>query len=124
MQKVADRPWLTAQVGERYKLPRPETRPLYSLLTDSAKAHPGNRCLHYQGRDFSYSQVDEISSRFASALVSLGLKKGDRVAIFLPNVPQLVFAYFGTMKAGGVGVMCNPTYKERELEHQIKDSGE
>ncbi|MDG7010722.1 MAG: long-chain fatty acid--CoA ligase [Nitrososphaerota archaeon] len=123
MQQEAVRPWLKAEVGERYGLSPPEPRPLYSLLTESAKAHPSNRCIHYQGRDFSYSQVDEISSRFASALVSLGMKKGDRVAIFLPNVPQLVFAYFGILKAGGVVVMCNPIYKERELEYQIKDSG-
>ncbi|MDG6985720.1 MAG: long-chain fatty acid--CoA ligase [Nitrososphaerota archaeon] len=114
---------MKADVGGRYQLPRPEPKPLYSLLTESAKAHPQNRCIHYQGRDFSYAQVDEISSRFAAALASLGLKKGDRVAIFLPNVPQLVFAYFGILKAGGVVVMCNPIYKERELEFQLKDSG-
>ncbi|MDG6910444.1 MAG: long-chain fatty acid--CoA ligase [Nitrososphaerota archaeon] len=123
MQQDAGRPWLKADVGERYGLSPPEPKPLYSLLVDSAKDHPSNRCIHYQGRDFTYSQVDEISSRFASALVSLGLKKGDRVAIFLPNVPQLVFAYFGTLKAGGVAVMCNPIYKERELEYQVRDSG-
>jgi long-chain acyl-CoA synthetase len=122
-QQEATRPWLKAAVGERYNLPRPEPKPLYTLLTDSAKAHPGNRCIHYQGRDFSYAQVDEISSKFASALVSLGMKKGDRVAIFLPNVPQLVFAFFGILKAGGVVVMCNPIYKERELEQQLRDSG-
>jgi long-chain acyl-CoA synthetase len=107
----------------RYAVPQPEKKPLYSLLTDSAKLHPGNTCVHFQGRSFTYSEVDELSSRFASALLSLGLKKGDRVAIFLPNVPQLVFAFFGTLKAGGVVVMCNPIYKERELEHQLKDSG-
>jgi long-chain acyl-CoA synthetase len=123
LQELSGRPWAKADVGERYKLPRPEPRPLYSLLTDAAKAHPGSRCIHYQGRDFTYSQVDEISSRFASSLVSLGLGKGDRVAVFLPNVPQLVFAFFGILKAGGIVVMCNPTYKERELEHQLSDSG-
>ena len=123
MQREAARPWLKADVGQRYGLPRPQPRPLYSLLVDSARAKPGNRCIHYLGRDFTYAQVDEISSRFATALVSLGMKKGDRVAVFLPNVPQLVFAYFGILKAGGVVVMCNPVYKERELEFQLKDSG-
>jgi long-chain acyl-CoA synthetase len=123
LQELAESPWMNAQVGERYHLARPASRPVYALLTDSARAHPANRCLHYQGRDFTYSQVDEISSRFASALISLGVKKGDRVAVFLPNVPQLVFAYFGILKAGAIVVMCNPTYKERELEFQLKDSG-
>lgn len=123
MQRLAEQPWLKVKLDGRYSIPPPDKRPLYSLLTDSAKLHPVNPCIHCQGRSFTYSQVEEISSRFASALVSLGVKKGDRVAIFLPNVPQLVFAYFGTLKAGGIVVMCNPTYKERELEHQLSDSG-
>ena len=123
MQQLAERPWLRVKLDGRYAIPPPEKRPLYSLLSDSAKLHPTNLCIHYQGRNFTYSQVDETSSRFASALVSLGVKKGDRVAIFMPNVPQLVFACFGILKAGGIVVMCNPVYKERELEHQLKDSG-
>ncbi len=123
MQTLAQRPWLKVKLDGRYSLPRPAERPLYSLLTDSAKLHPANLCIHYQGRNFTYSQVDELSSRFASALLSLGLKKGDRVAIFMPNIPQLIFAFYGVLKAGGIVVMCNPIYKERELEHQVKDSG-
>lgn len=123
MQELADRPWLKVPMDARYTVPPPEKRPIYAVLTDSARRYPDKLCVHYQGRDMSYAQVDEISSRFATALVSLGLKKGDRVAIFMPNIPQLVLAYFGTLKAGGIVVMCNPTYKERELEHQLKDSG-
>jgi long-chain acyl-CoA synthetase len=123
LQVQATRPWLKVQLDGRYAVPQPEKRPLYALLTDSAKLHPGNLCIHYQGHNFSYSEVDEISSRFASALVSLGVKKGDRVAIFMPNIPQLVFSLFGILKAGGIAVMCNPTYKERELEFQVRDSG-
>ena len=123
MQQPTDRPWLKSKLDGRYSVPAPEKKPLYRILTDSAKRDPGKRCLHFQGRDFTYAQVDEASSRFGSALASLGVKKGDRVAIFMPNIPQLVFAYFGALKAGAVVVMCNPVYKERELEHQIKDSG-
>ena len=120
---MVERLWLKAKVGDRYSVPRPQSRPLYALLADTAKARPKNRCIHYLGRNFTYAEADEISSRFAAALVSLGVKKGDRVAIFLPNVPQFVFACFGILKAGGIGVMCNPVYKERELEHQLRDSG-
>ncbi len=123
MQELVDHPWLRVPMDGRYAVSPPEKRPLYAILTDSAKRFPKKLCLHYQGRGISYGQVDEISSRFASALVSLGVKKGDRVAIFMPNIPQLVFAYFGILKAGGIVVMCNPTYKERELEHQLQDSG-
>ena len=123
MQQLVERPWLKVKLDGRYTVPPPERRPLYSLLADSAKLHPNNLCVHYQGRNFTYSETDEISSRFASALVSLGMKKGDRVAIFMPNIPQLVFAFFGILKAGGIVVMCNPVYKERELEYQLRDSG-
>jgi long-chain acyl-CoA synthetase len=100
-----------------------EKKPLYSLLTDSASKYPSRVFLHYQGRDLLYSQVDDYASRFASALVSLGVKRGDRVAIFLPNIPQFVIAYFGIIEAGGTIVTCSPLYKERELESQLRDSG-
>ena len=123
MQQLAERPWLRIKLDGRYAIPPPDKRPLYSLLVDSAKAHPDKTCIHFEGRNLSYSEVDDISSRFASALVSLGLKKGDRVAVFMPNLPQLVMSFFAILKAGGVVVMCNPIYKERELEHQLGDSG-
>ena len=123
MQQLSEHPWLKVALDGRYAIPAPDKRPLYSLLADSARLRPSNLCIHYQGRDFTYAQVEETSSRFASALVSLGVKKGDRVAIFMPNIPQLVFACFGVLKAGGIVVMCNPTYKERELEFQLRDSG-
>ena len=123
MQQLAERPWLRIKLDGRYAIPPPDKKPLYSLLVDSAKAHPDKTCIHFEGRNLSYSEVDDISSRFASALVSLGLKKGDRVAVFMPNLPQLVMSFFAILKAGGVVVMCNPIYKERELEHQLGDSG-
>jgi long-chain acyl-CoA synthetase len=111
-------------VPGRYKLvPGLDRKPLYSLISEVAKSSPDSGCLHYQGRDMTYRQVDEDSSRFAAALISLGLEKGGRVGIFLPNIPQFVIAYFGILKAGGIVVTCSPLYKERELEHQLRDSG-
>ncbi|MBI3840423.1 MAG: long-chain fatty acid--CoA ligase [Thaumarchaeota archaeon] len=97
--------------------------PLHSVLTKTASTRGLAPCLRYQGRTMTYSQVDEVSSRFASSLVGLGVKKGDRVAIFSPNTPQFVFAYFGILKVGAVAVPCSPLYKERELEQQLRDSG-
>ena len=123
MQQPVERPWANIKLDGRYAIPHPDPKPVFALLTESAARHPNNRCIHYQGRDFSYAQVDEISSRFASALSSIGVKKGERVAIFMPNIPQLVFAFFGALKMGAVVVMCNPVYKERELEYQLRDSG-
>ncbi|MGD0318596.1 MAG: long-chain fatty acid--CoA ligase [Nitrososphaerales archaeon] len=125
MQK--ERPWTRLQVQEMVRAgvveAPPEKKPLYAVVTESAKKYPKNIGIHYQGRNFTYSELDDLSSRFASALVSLGVKRGDRVAIFLPNTPQFVFAFFGILKAGAVVVNNNPLYKERELEHQINDSG-
>ncbi len=96
---------------------------LYELLTESAKRSPNNPCVYYQGKTLTYAEVDDLSSRFASGLKSLGLEKGDRVAMVLPNTPQFVISYFGIMKAGGVVVPCSVLYKPEELEHQLKDSG-
>jgi len=118
-----ERPWLKSWPKHFDPDTVVEKKPLYSLLTESAAKSPEAVCLHYQGRDIKYGRVEDLASRFASALVSLGLKKGDRVAIFLPNIPQFVMAYFGTLMAGGIVVTCSPLYKERELEHQLRDSG-
>ena len=71
----------------------------------------------------TYRQVDDASSRFAAALDRLGVAKGDRVAVMLPNIPQYVIAYFGALKAGAIIVNTNPTYTPRELRHQLEDSG-
>ncbi len=101
----------------------PEKKPLYDILRDSAAKSPESRCIYYNGSSITYGEVATLSLRFASALRSLGVKKGDRVAIFMPNIPQFVISYFGILEAGGVVVACNPLYKERELEHQIRDSG-
>ncbi|MDV3277329.1 MAG: long-chain fatty acid--CoA ligase [Nitrososphaerales archaeon] len=117
-----ERPWLKSWPKQFNPDTEVDKKPLYSLLIDSASKYPSKVCLHYQGRGLTYSQVDDRASRFASALISLGLQRGDRVAIFLPNIPQFVIAYYGILKAGGIIVTCSPLYKERELEYQLKDS--
>jgi long-chain acyl-CoA synthetase len=118
-----ERPWLRAwPKGVPQKVDF-GAKPLFALLTDSANKYPSKACLSYQGRLLSYAEVHELSSRLASGLVSLGLKRGDRVAIFLPNIPQFVISYYATLMAGGIVVTCSPLYKPRELEHQLNDSG-
>jgi len=101
----------------------PEPKPLFDLVSVTAARDPKKVCIRFQGASMTYGQVDELSSRFAAALVSLGVRKGDRVAIFLPNMPQFVLSYFGILKAGGVVVPCSPLYKAKELEFQLRDSG-
>jgi len=71
----------------------------------------------------TYRELLALTKRFASALQKLGVRKGDRVAIYLPNCPQFVIAYYATVMVGGVVVPCNPQYVARELKHQINDSG-
>jgi long-chain acyl-CoA synthetase len=71
----------------------------------------------------TFSQLDDMVKRFASALVSLGVKPGDKVSMLLPNLVQTAAAFYGAMRAGAVVVMNNPLYTDRELEHQFNDSG-
>ncbi len=101
----------------------PEKKPVFDILRDSASRFPDKPCVFYNGRTLTYREVNELSGRFASSLVSLGVSKGDRVALFMPNIPQYVISYFAILEAGGTVVACNPLYKERELEHQLRDSG-
>ena len=118
-----ERPWYKSWPGYLAKEANVAPEPLYSVLTSSAMRFGSRPCLAYQGRTMNYADVDDLSSKFASALLGLGLNKGDRVAIFSPNTPQFVISYFGILKAGGVVVPCSPLYKERELENQLRDSG-
>ncbi|MBI3859859.1 MAG: long-chain fatty acid--CoA ligase [Thaumarchaeota archaeon] len=118
-----ERPWARVQAQATIPMGPAENKPLHSLLRDSARAHPDFPCISYGGRTLSYKGTDDLASKFASALGGLGVRKGDRVAIFLPNVPQFVIAYFGILEAGAVVVACNPLYKPGELEHQLRDSG-
>jgi long-chain acyl-CoA synthetase len=76
------------------------------------------------GKTFTYAEIDDLSAKFASYLQhELGLGKGSRVAIMMPNILQYPIALFGILRAGMVAVNVNPLYTERELEHQLNDSG-
>jgi len=97
--------------------------PLQQLLFETVRRFPKHPALSYYGRTITYEQLDLLSNQLANALIELGVQKGDRVSIMLPNVPQCVIAYFGALKAGAVVVQTNPLYVERELEHQLNDSG-
>src|SRR5690606_2455803 len=76
------------------------------------------------GKLFTYAEIDVLSRKFASYLQNdLGLKKGDRIAIMMPNILQYPIALFGALRAGMIVVNVNPLYTHRELEHQLNDSG-
>jgi long-chain acyl-CoA synthetase len=96
---------------------------LGGVLEDTARKFPNHTALLFFGRKISYSELDRLANRFAHALAGLGVRKGDRVALMLPNIPQMVIAYYGTLRAGAIGVATNPLYHSHELEVQLKDSG-
>jgi long-chain acyl-CoA synthetase len=103
-------------------MPYPD-RTLVEVLAESARQRPTHPALLFQGAAMSYGKLERLSTAFAGALVKLGVKPGDRVALLLPNCPQIILSFFGIWKAGGVVVPLNPLYTERELEHALRESG-
>lgn len=97
--------------------------PLTSLLDDSAARSPHRTALVFFGRRTRYRALRRAVDRFAAGLHGLGVRRGDRVALVLPNCPQFVVAFYGTLRLGAVAVPVNPLYTESELRHRIADSG-
>jgi long-chain acyl-CoA synthetase len=96
---------------------------LVGLMADSFAKYADRTAYSYMGQDITYAQTDVKSQALAAYFQSLGLEKGDRVAIMMPNVPQYPVAVAAILRAGMVVVNVNPLYTPRELEHQLKDSG-
>ncbi|NLA26619.1 MAG: long-chain fatty acid--CoA ligase [Firmicutes bacterium] len=96
---------------------------LYEMLKRSVESYPQNIALSFMGRELSYSELLTLIESFASALEELGVRKGDRVAIHLPNCTQFPIAYYGALAIGAIAVPCNVMYVARELIYQLKDSG-
>lgn len=97
-------------------------KPVSEYVKDWATMTPEKVALSFYGRDITYKELDESIDRFALGLVNLGVKKGDRVALYMENCPQFVISYFGTHRAGGVVVPLNPMFKHAELEYEINDA--
>ena len=119
----ADRPWLASYpdgIPADFDFPKV---PLTRLLDDAAASFPANTALAFLGTKLTYKQLKEDVDRFATALAGLGVGKGDRVAIVLPNCPQNVIAFFAALRLGAVVVEHNPLYTENELRHQLADCG-
>ncbi|HLN63573.1 MAG TPA: long-chain fatty acid--CoA ligase [Symbiobacteriaceae bacterium] len=123
MSLPLERPWLAHYPeGVRPQLEYPD-QPLHHLLDETAARMPHAPAILFYGRRLTWHEVRRAADAFAVALQELGVRPGDRVAIMMPNVPQGVIAYWGTLKAGALVVFFNPLYVEREIEHQLKDSG-
>ena len=95
----------------------------FTRFDQMSRRYPDNTAVHYLGQHFSFSQIRDLSERFAGALVELGVKKGDRVMVYLPNCIQWVVAFLGIQKMGAVIVPVSPIYTSHELDYMIKDSG-
>jgi long-chain acyl-CoA synthetase len=116
-------PWLDSYppgVPEHVDVPAAN---LAALLDDAARDFPHAPALHFEGRTTSYAQLADQAWRLATALAGLGVGKGTRVGLILPNCPQAVIALFATLRLGATVVQNNPLYTERELAHQLGDAG-
>ncbi|MCK2001481.1 long-chain-fatty-acid--CoA ligase [[Brevibacterium] frigoritolerans] len=120
---MSNKPWQAIYPEQIPAVLSYEDKPLYSFLKESAEEFPDKVSIHFQGKELTFREVHESALKFAAYLKSIGLQKGERVAVMLPNCPQGVISFFGILMAGGVVVQTNPTYTERELEYQMKDSG-
>lgn len=120
---MSNRPWLERyDEGVPQNIDYPEV-PLFHFLEESARMYPDTPCTIFKGAKISYREMNAITDRLAAGLASVGIKKGDRVGIFIPNTPQFVMAYFAILKIGGIVVATNPMYSPREIKHQANDAG-
>lgn len=96
-------------------------KPLNEYLTQWAQEQPNKLALCFYGNDITYQELNELSTRFANLLISLGVKPKDRVAVYMPNCPQLHIAFYGILKCGAVYAPVSPLAKEMELQFQLND---
>jgi len=118
----SEKPWLRFwPEGVPKHIEYPEI-PLSDLLKRTAEKHPNKTAIVYFDKPMSYHELDVAVDKFATALADLGVKKGDKVALFLANMPQFVIAYYGAIRIGAIETAISPLYREREVEHQLNDS--
>jgi long-chain acyl-CoA synthetase len=121
---MTDRPWLGAYpAGVPADIDPGQYGSLVQLMEESFGKYAARTAYSFMGKEVSYGETDSLSRAFAAYLQGLGLAKGDRVAIMMPNTPQYPVAVAAILRAGLVVVNVNPLYTARELEHQLKDSG-
>ncbi len=121
--QYSDKPWLS-----HYQKGVPESKIydeicLPEVLKNRAESHPDRMALVFEGFRLSYGRLNEMVDRMAACLWNLGIRKGDRVALLLPNCIPCIAGYYAILKIGGIAVMNNPLYSDRELLYQFNDSG-
>jgi len=123
IQEYLARPWLRQYQGgvpPEVAVPRKSVPQAFDEATDAA---PDKIAVVFYGREIRYRELREAADRFACALAALGVKKGDRVALYLLNSPQFIIAYFAALKCGATLTPISPVYTSHEVGHQLRDSG-
>ncbi|MCW4007571.1 MAG: long-chain fatty acid--CoA ligase [Candidatus Bathyarchaeota archaeon] len=120
--QIEKQPWLRSWPPDvPRKLEYPKV-PLQGFLEKAAEVSPQKAAIAFAEREITYAELDALADQFAAALVALGVKKGDRVAVFLPNTLQFIIAYYGSLKVGALLTAISPLHREREVEYQLKDA--
>lgn len=117
------KPWLKLYPKEIPASLEYPSDPVQQYLVKAAQSFPNKPAIHFMGKELTFKKLHEDAVILAGYLQKAGIRKGDRVAIMLPNTPQSVISYFAILFVGGIVVQTNPLYTERELEYQMKDSG-
>jgi long-chain acyl-CoA synthetase len=118
----AERPWLGSyENGVPYTISVPRI-PLHHLLRSAVRRFPNRAAIYFEGARLSYRRLNHEANKFANALIGLGIGRGARVVLLLPNVPQMVVGFYGAMKAGAVAVFMPPMTNPEELVNQIRDA--
>jgi long-chain acyl-CoA synthetase len=121
---MAEYPWLkNYDAGVPRTLEPYPDKTLFEDVADVAKEKPGHRMIWFKGRWMSYKDVDRLSDVLAAGLANIGVKKGDRVVMLLPNSPNIVISQLAIWKAGAISVPINPLYSEAELEFALNECG-
>ena len=118
-------PWLKTYnkgLGVEWDIDIP-SKPAFSMLDEAAARYASHPAFDFLGKIYTWAEIGSLVDKFAAGLQKSGIKKGDKIGLFLPNTPYYLIAYYGVLKTGASVVNFNPLYAERELKHQIEDSG-
>ncbi len=109
--------------GVTLEIDIPEDISIHDIFKKYTNDYSGKTFIIYDNKEYTYKDIQELTIRFANALLNLGVKKGDVIALWLSNCPQFIISYFATMIIGGTVTAISPLYVAREMAYQVKDSG-
>jgi long-chain acyl-CoA synthetase len=119
---AGDPPWLKRYPNDVDWRRRYRGRAFHDLLDDAVARYPDHAFVDFLDRRTTYRQIDVLAQKAAKGLQALGVRKGTKVGLFLPNCPHSLICFFGILRAGGTVVNYNPLYAPPEIEHQVEDS--